>query len=79
MFILLTARPTGDETTSALPSVYERNETPPYIYIYIYLFSLLAKPVPGVHLCIALPCQAHGPAMVLFGSVEQRCMQSEVM
>ena len=32
MFILLTARPTGHETTSALPSVYERNETPPYTY-----------------------------------------------
>ena len=38
VFILLTARLTGDGTTSALPAVYERNETPPYIYIYDTLF-----------------------------------------
>ena len=30
VFILLTARLTGDVTTSALPAVYERNETLPY-------------------------------------------------
>ena len=46
VFILLTARLTGHGTPSALPAVYERNETPPYIYIFIsvgrvYFFSLL--------------------------------------
>ena len=33
VFILLTARLTGDVTTSALPAVYERNETLPIKYM----------------------------------------------
>ena len=33
--IVLTARLTGHVTLSALPAVYERNETLPYTYTYV--------------------------------------------